>query len=326
VPVVSTPQELIESTVFVDLAPALGRRLHLKCEGFNFAGSVKLRVAAALVAAVEEQGRLGPDTTLIESSSGNLGLAVGVIAASRGLRFVCVTDSRCNPSTLNLLRALGTEVVIVSEEDATGGFLAARVDYVRRMCARHSGYVWLNQYASSANWLAHYELTAVEIAKQFPEVDVVFVGAGTGGTAMGCARYFRDNGNRVRVVAVDAVGSVSFGGPPARRMIPGLGTGVRPALLDPEVLDGVVHVAEEDTIRQCRQLAANGLLFGGSTGSVVVGALRWLAEHDPDGRLTAVAIAPDFADRYADTVYDDRWVTTYFGPDVLATPGKRGIA
>ncbi len=128
---------------------------------------------------------------------------------------------------------------------------------------------------------------------------------------------YKRQGDRVRVVAVDAVGSVTFGQPPARRLIPGLGTSVRPPLLDPSVAADVVHVAEVDTIRRCRELAARGLLFGGSTGTVLGGALEWLDTHDPDGQLTAVAIAPDLGERYVDTIYDDAWVSAHFGADVL---------
>ncbi|CAM5586650.1 2,3-diaminopropionate biosynthesis protein SbnA [Streptomyces diastaticus] len=311
--VVTAPYEPLESQVYVDLRPTFGRDLLLRVEGFNFAGSLKLRAAAGLVAAAEQSGRLGNDSILIESSSGNLGLALAMIAANKGLRFVCVTDPRCNPSTLNLLRSLGAELVVVTEQDANGGYLQTRLDYVRARSAEDSRYVWLNQYANPANWIAHYETTAPEIAKEFPDLDALFVGVGTAGTVTGCARYFRDNGGKVKVIAVDAEGSVSFGGAPKPRAIPGLGASVRPPLLEPELFADVVHVAEEETVRRCREMARGGFLFGGSTGTVLSGALRWLDEKDPRGRLRAVAIAPDLADRYADTVYDDAWVARRFG-------------
>jgi cysteine synthase A len=115
---------------------------------------------------------------------------------------------------------------------------------------------------------------------------------------------------------VDSVGSVAFGGPSGRRMIPGLGTSVRPPLLDESYLDEVIHVEEADTIRACHRLARSGFLFGGSTGTVVSGAMRWLAAHDTSVR-TAVAIAPDLGERYLDTVYQSGWLEAMFGPDVL---------
>jgi cysteine synthase A len=164
--------------------------------------------------------------------------------------------------------------------------------------------------------------TAPAIAREFPQLDVLFVGAGTTGTLMGCARYFQqrnEQGHRpVHVVAVDAVGSVTFGTEAAPRMIPGLGTSVRPAQLDESFIDEVIHVEEEDTVRACRRMARNGFLFGGSTGTVVSGAMSWLAANDAPG-LTAVAIAPDLGERYIDTIYDDGWVTEALGAGVLAT-------
>jgi cysteine synthase A len=318
VPVIATPDAFNQDDLFVDLRSVFGRSLYLKCEGFNFAGSIKLKAAAAMVAAAEREGRLRPGSTLIESSSGNLGVALSMIAASRGYQFLCVTDSRCNLSSRQLMEALGSCVHVIAEPDATGGYLAARIEYVRALCAEDERYVWLNQYENAANWQAHHLTTAPAIARQFPRLDVLFVGAGTTGTLMGCARYFRDHHPSVRIVAVDSVGSVTFGGPPGPRMLPGLGTSVPPPLLDESYVDDVVCVAEADTVRACHDLARRGFLFGGSTGTVVSGATSWLAEHDTDG-LTAVAIAPDLGERYLDTIYQTNWLYGVYGYDVLGT-------
>ena len=131
-----------------------------------------------------------------------------------------------------MMQAFGSQVHVITEPDPVGGFLGARINYVQALCASDDRYVWLNQYSNPQNWKAHYRKTAPAIARQFPQLDVLFVGAGTCGTLMGCARYFREWHRPVRVVAVDSVGSVTFGGPPGRRMIPGLGTSVRPPMLD----------------------------------------------------------------------------------------------
>jgi cysteine synthase A len=323
VTVISVPQAYNEDHLYVDLRSIFGRSLYLKCEAFNFAGSVKLKAASAMVEAAEASGALRAGSILIESSSGNLGVALSMIAASKGYGFLCVTDPRCNLATRRLMEALGAQVHIVSEPDPVGGYLAARIAHVRATCASDDRCVWLNQYTNPDNWGAHYRTTAPAIADSFPELDVLFVGAGTTGTLMGCARYFRDWHRLVRIVAVDAVGSVSFGGAPARRMIPGLGMNVRPALLDESYVDEVVLVEEADTIRACHRLARRGFLFGGSTGTVVSGAMGWLARHD-DGDLTAVAIAPDLGERYLDTVYQSNWLRDLYGEDVLSSvPSSR---
>jgi cysteine synthase A len=315
--VISVPQRFNEEELYIDLQSIFGQSLFLKCEGFNFAGSIKLKAASEMIEAAERDGILTPGSILIESSSGNLGVAISMIAASKGYQFLCVTDSRCNLSTRRLMEALGSRVHIISEPDAVGGFLGARIDYVRAMCASDDRYVWLNQYTNPGNWQAHYRTTAPAIARQFPLLDVLFVGAGTTGTLMGCARFFKEWHRPVRIVAVDSVGSVTFGGPPGRRMIPGLGTSVRPPLLDESYIDEVVLVEEADTIRACHRLARRGFLFGGSTGTAVSGATRWLEQHgSPD--LTTVTIAPDLGERYLDTVYQTNWLHDLYGEDVLS--------
>jgi cysteine synthase A len=320
VSVISDPQAFNEDDLYVDLRPIFGPSLFLKCEGFNFAGSVKLKAATEMVQAAERDGVLTPGAVLVESSSGNLGVALSVIAASKGYRFLCVTDSRCNLSARLLMEALGSQVHIIAEPDAADGFLGARINYVRALCAANDRYVWLNQYANPGNWKAHYRTTAPAIARRFPQLDVLFVGAGTTGTLMGCARYFRERLRPVRVVAVDSVGSVAFGGTPGRRMIPGLGASIRPPLLDESYVDGVVRVEEADTIRACHRLARRGFVFGGSTGTVVSGAMSWLGQHDASD-LTAVAIAPDLGERYLDTIYQTNWLHAIYGQDVLSADG-----
>jgi N-(2-amino-2-carboxyethyl)-L-glutamate synthase len=316
VSIISTPQGFNEEELYVDLEPTFGQSLFLKCEGFNFAGSIKLKAATEMVEAAEREGVLMPGSVLVESSSGNLGVALSMIAASKGYGFLCVTDSRCNLSTKRLMQAFGSQVHVITEPADVGGFLGARINYVRALCASDDRYVWLNQYANPQNWKAHYRRTAPAIASQFPQLDVLFVGAGTCGTLMGCAHYFREWHRPVRVVAVDSVGSVTFGGEPARRMIPGLGMNVRPPMLDESYVDEVVRVEEADTIRTCHRLAGSGFLFGGSTGTVVSGAMGWLATNGSQD-LTAVAIAPDFGERYLDTVYQENWVQDLYGDEVL---------
>src|SRR5918992_1126836 len=212
--IINVPQDFNEEELYLDLWSIFGRSLFLKCEGFNFAGSIKLKAATEMVEAAERDGTLTTGSILVESSSGNLGVALSMIAASKGYRFLCVTDSRCNQSTRRLMEALGSQVhvITIAASDSGGGLLGARIDYVRALCASDDRYVWLNQYANPGNWKAHYRTTAPAIVRQFPGLDVLFVGAGTTGTLMGCARYLRDRHPQVRIVAVDTGGSLTFGG------------------------------------------------------------------------------------------------------------------
>src|SRR6202035_2473143 len=127
-----------------------------KCEGFNFAGSIKLKAAAEMVEGADRDGVLTPESVLVESSSGNLGVALSM------------TDSRCNLSTRRLMEALGSQMHIIAEPDPVGGFLGARLNYVRALCASDDRYVWLNQYTNPGNWKAPYSTTAPAITRQFP--------------------------------------------------------------------------------------------------------------------------------------------------------------
>ena len=296
-----------------------------KLENMNPLWSVKDRIARAMVEAAERDGTLRPGSMVVESSSGNLGVALSMIAASKGYGFVCVTDSRCNLATRLLMEALGAQVHVITEPDPVTGLLGARMDFIRALCAADSRFVWLNQYENPNAWQAHYRSTGPSIAREFPQLDVLFVGAGTTGTLMGCARWFKEHRPQVRIVAVDPVGSVSFGAPPANRMIPGLGMAVRPPLLDESYVDEVVRVAEADTVRACHQLARRGFLFGGSTGTVLSGATSWLDQRGSRG-LTAVAIAPDLGERYLDTVYQSNWVQDIYGEGMLLEESRSAPA
>jgi cysteine synthase len=222
------------------------------------------------------------------------------------------------------MEALGTRVHTITQAapDSDGGLLGARINYVRTLCASDDRYVWLNQYSNPRNWKSHFCTTGPAITSEFPQLDVLFVGAGTTGTLMGCARYLREWNRPVRVVAVDSVGSVSFGGEAAPRMIPGLGGAIRPPLLDESYVDEVVLVEEADTIRTCHRLAEHGFLFGGSTGTVVFGAINWLKQRNAN-EVTAVAIAPDLGERYVDTIYHSEWVQEHFGKDIVDGVPKR---
>ncbi len=313
-PIISEPHLFNEEGLFVDLAALVGHSLYLKVEGLNFASSIKLKTALEMVEAAERDGILGPGSVLVESSSGNLGVALSTIAASKGYEFICVTDGRCSPVSRRRMAAMGARVEVVTEPDPIRGLLGARINLVRELCDSDERYVWLNQYVNPANWGAHYRRTGPEIVRTFPDLDILFVGAGTTGTLMGCARYFRDHRPSVRVVAIDAVGSVTFDSPPAPRLIPGLGMSMRPDQLDESLIHDVVHVEEIDTIRTCHLLAGRGFLFGGSTGTVVNGAVRWLEDHDAHP-ATAVAISPDLGNPYLDTIYHPDWVLDHFGAD-----------
>jgi 2,3-diaminopropionate biosynthesis protein SbnA len=325
--ILERPDEYFGPDVFVGIGHVVSRPLYLKCEGFNFAGSIKMRTATYLVDRAERAGLIGPDTTIVESSSGNLGVALAMIAASRSLSFVCVTDPNCTAHAIALMQTMGARVEVVELADGHGSYLKARKRRAQELCATRPGHVWLNQYDNPANVRAHYETTARSIEAAFPQLDVLFVGTSTGGTLMGCVDYLRERGRPVEIVAVDVVGSVNFGGHRAPRHIAGLGSSEPMHLIDEARLDAIEWVNEADAVRMCRRLAGAGLVLGGSSGAVTHGALSWLERNDPSASLCAVAIAPDLGNAYLETIYDDTWCAAQFGelatPSVGARPGGR---
>lgn len=286
--------------------------LHMKIEGLNPAGSIKMKTALGMVAALEAQGGIGPDTRLIESSSGSLGVALSIVCAERGYRFTCVVDPNTSLQNIKMMRALGAQVHMVELRDANGGFLGTRIAYIEELVRTDRRYYWFNQYANPENPRAHANGTARAIADAFAHVDYLFIGAGTTGTLMGCVQYFSQHRPRTRVVAVDTLGSVTFGYAAGKRHIPGLGTSRRPEIYQDQGIHAQELVAEADTIAMCRYLAAsNGILAGGSTGTVMSAVHRWRGRMPADACV--VAISPDMGERYLDTIYDDAWVIERFG-------------
>jgi 2,3-diaminopropionate biosynthesis protein SbnA len=309
--------EMIMDNVFLHLGAAIENvDVYLKIEALNPAGSIKLKTAMSMVGDAERRGVLRPGGRLIESSSGSLGIALAMVSATKCYGFICVTDPNTSPQSLDVMRAMGAEVVEVDWRDSSGGYLGSRISYIEQRVAADPDLVWLNQYANPANPIVHDRCTAAAITAEIARVDYLFVGTGTSGTLMGCVSHFRRVSPNTTIIAVDTVGSVSFGAPAGPRFIPGIGASRRPAIFRPELVDEMMLVPEHDTIRTCRWLARqHGLFAGGSTGSVV-SAIQRRAPDLPAGACV-VAIAPDFGDRYARTIYDDAWVVERFGPDCL---------
>ncbi|UQW99375.1 2,3-diaminopropionate biosynthesis protein SbnA [Streptomyces sp. RerS4] len=281
-------------------------RVFLKLEGLNPAGSVKLKTALALVEDAEKSGALRPGSRVIESSSGNLGVALAVVCAAKGYPLTVVSDPHATRQSIRMMESLGAEVVEVTQRDANGGYLQTRIEHIRRRLTEQADLVWLNQYANPANASAHRDWTARALHEGLGHIDALFIGAGTTGTLMGCVEYFARHSPHTRIIAVDSVGSVTFGRA-APRFIPGLGSSRRPEIYrDTGAFDKVL-IEEADAITMCRLVAARyGLLPGGSTGTVLA-AVRQLGPALPSGARIA-AISPDMGDKYLDTVYSDPWV------------------
>jgi 2,3-diaminopropionate biosynthesis protein SbnA len=315
VPILANPLDLIFSNLFIEIHGLIENgRLIVKLEGYNVTGSIKIKSALFMIADLEQRGLLTSHrSTVIESSSGNLGIALALICNRRGYPFICVTDPNISATNLRGIEAYGGQVVVVEERDPQGGFLETRLAYIRNLLAKNANYVWLNQYANDANVRAHADWTALEILGECPNVTHVYAGSGTTGTVMGLAKRFSEMSPSTIVVAVEPEGSVTFDATRSgRRLIPGIGTSRRPELADTMPLDHVVYVSEMDAVRMCHHLAhKHGLLLGGSSGSVLAAVMADSKKFSKDS--TVVAISPDLGDRYLDSIFSADWCFKSYG-------------
>jgi 2,3-diaminopropionate biosynthesis protein SbnA len=306
----------IGSTPLVRLGRLFERRpftVHAKLEMCNPGGSIKDRPAQAMLDQAWRSGAIGPGSVIVESSSGNMGIGLAQACRHHGLRFICVVDCKTTAQNLQVLRAYGAEIEVVTEPDPlTGELLKARLDRVERLCAAIPGAFWPNQYVNRENPAAHHRTTIAEIVADLSRIDFLFVATSTCGTVSGCGAYLREHGHATRVVAVDAAGSLIFGQAPARRLVPGLGAGMQPPLLDRSLIDEVVLVDDLDCVVGCRRLVAReAILAGGSSGGVLQ-AVEKLAHRIPEGAVCVVILA-DRGERYLDTLFSDAWVHRHFG-------------
>ena len=212
--------------------PPPGPTVIAKLELMNPSGSMKDRSAAYIVERGLADGTITAATHLVESSSGNFGIALATAARVHDLDFTCVLDPKTTPANLRILQHLGARVELVTEPDGHGCYLDARLRRVGELCRQRRNSVWINQYANERNWQAHYHGTAGEILADLDRpLHCLVVPVSTTGTLLGLARRLRTAFPALHVVAVDAAGSVIFGGPPGPRHVPGLGAGRRPELL-----------------------------------------------------------------------------------------------
>ncbi|MRG29698.1 2,3-diaminopropionate biosynthesis protein SbnA [Laceyella tengchongensis] len=285
-----------------------GVEVFAKLEYMNPGGSMKDRPARFMIEQGLRDGTITADSHIIESSSGNLGVAIAMVARVYGLPFTCVVDPKTAPSNLKILSQLGAKIEMVTEADDQGGYLKTRIRRVQELLHSIPNAVWMNQYANERNWQAHYYGTGSEMAEQLPQApDCLIAAVSTSGSILGCARRLRETYPDVKVIAVDAVGSVIFGTPPKRRELPGIGSSRVPEILVREEIDDVIHVNDRESVEGCRDLLYHeGIFAGGSSGSVIAAIKKLIPTVPKPYRICT--ILPDRGDRYLDMVYDEDWV------------------
>ena len=303
--IVNSVLELVGDTPMVELE-RLGRdagavaRVVVKVELFNPAGSVKDRVALAMVERAEADGTLRPGATIIEPTSGNTGVGLALVSALKGYRLILTMPETMSVERRRLVAAYGAQVVLTPGAEGMKGAIA-RAQALREEIP---GSVILQQFENPANPARHYRTTAEEIWRDTEGgIDLFVAGVGTGGTVSGTGRRLKELNPAVRIAAVEPAASpVLSGGAPGAHKIQGIGAGFVPGNYDPSVVDLVVPVADDEAIATARLLASReGLLVGISSGAAAYAALH-LAKREEYRGKTIVVLLPDTGERYLSTL------------------------
>lgn len=295
-------------------------RVYAKLELLNPGGSVKDRSAKFIIEQGLRDGSIPKGAHLIESTSGNLGVALAMMSRVYNLQLTCVVDPNISKTNLEIMKLYGAHIEMVTERDACGGYLETRIARVKSLLQEKQNGVWINQYANVRNWQSHYHGEGEELLKQLPErPDYLVMGVSTSGTILGIARRLREAYPELKVIGVDALGSMLFGNKPGKRFLPGIGASRVPELLAKEEIDDVIYASDLESCESCLDLVKDeGIFAGGSSGSVVA-AIKKLIPHIPKGSCIAT-LFPDRGDRYMDMVYNAEWRATLQQGDAQFIP------
>ena len=284
------------------------KHLWLKLEQFNPGGSIKDRTALALLEDLEQRGKMRHSDTIVESTSGNLGVALAMACHERGYHFVAVVDPMASERCVKMMTQLGADVERVSPPAGSIDYLSLRLVRVQELLDQNPTWRWADQYRSPANPRAHEQHTGPEILKQVGNTpEAVFVSVSTGGTLAGISRFLRACVPSCTIGAVDIQGSAALGGIVSKRHIPGIGSTRRSRFLSGGCYDFSVEIPEAVAISTCHAFReATNIGLGGSSGAVVAAAAQYLSQRTSEHPV--VCICPDGSDRYEDTLYEHEWL------------------
>lgn len=284
--------------------------VYAKLEFYNPTGSVKDRAASYIINILLNQGVINSDTTIIESSSGNFGISLSAYSKQKGLKFICVIDNTTLPVNEMMIRLQGAEVIKITEPDERGGYLLNRIRKVKEIIQNTDNIYWINQYENPLNAQAYYDSLGNEICLEIPrqKLDFLFMGVSSGGTITGVSQKVKEKYPNAKIIAVDVDGSVIFGGKSRKRFIPGIGSSLRPKILDLAKIDDVVSVNENETVASCIELLEKYNIYaGGSSGSVYAAVNKYFQMHEVDRPVNIMCVFADKGERYINTIYNAEW-------------------
>ncbi|WP_130837266.1 cysteine synthase A [Lachnoclostridium sp. Marseille-P6806] len=290
---------LLEASNYQKKSGTTGARILVKLEYLNPAGSVKDRIALAMIEDAEERGLLRPGAIIIEPTSGNTGIGIASVAAAKGYRAILTLPDTMSVERRNLLRAYGAELVLTEGAQGMKGAIARAEELNRSI----SGSVILGQFSNPANPRAHYRTTGPEIWEDTDgSVDAFIAGVGTGGTLSGVGKYLREKNPNVKIIAVEPDDSAVLSGEkPGPHKIQGIGAGFIPETLDTGIYDEIIRVPNENAFEEGRRIAVSeGILVGISSGAALWAAGQLARRKEFQGK-TIVALLPDSGDRYLST-------------------------
>lgn len=296
--------DLIGNTPLVEVGHieknlGLEARVLVKLEYFNATGSVKDRVARAMIEDAEEKGKLKPGATIIEPTSGNTGIGLAAIATAKGYRTIIVLPETMSVERRNIIKAYGAEIVLTPGYKGMTGAIAKAEELKKEI----PGSMIAGQFVNPANPEAHRKTTGPEIWNDTDgEVDAFVAGVGTGGTITGVGEYLKSRNDKIEIIAVEPAGSpVLSQGKPGPHKIQGIGAGFVPEILNTKIYDKVVAVENEEAFRYAKLIShTEGIQVGISSGAALYAAVEWAKNPDNKGK-TIVALLPDSGDRYYST-------------------------
>ncbi len=291
--------ELIGNTKMVQLeglSQEYNSNIFMKMEGTNPGGSIKDRPIKKMIELAEKNDHLNQGDTIVEPTSGNTGIAIALISKLKGYKSILVMPDTMSEERISLMKMYGAEIILTDGDKGMNG----SIDLAEKL-RNENAYVMLDQFRNKGNYLAHYQNTGPEIIDQLKDIDVFVAGVGTGGTITGVGKKLKEYNNNIKIIAIEPANSAVLSGEePGSHKIQGIGAGFLPEIMDPNIIDDVIKVTNEEAFEYTRQLLNQAGLFTGiSSGANAIGAIKAAKKYD---NKNIVTVSPDSGWKYMSVI------------------------